>query len=65
MNVSIKEYDGLEPYLVSIAAYLIGFSIEHLHPDDRQKARRNAKKFAVWESELFCRVQGGLKLVLF
>ena len=59
----LDEFNGLEDRLVSIAKYLTGFSVDHLSPEERQKVRRNAKRFAVWDGSLFRRVEKRLKLV--
>ena len=62
-SVDLSDFQGLEPDLISIASYLSGLSIDHLDPALRHKIRRNARKFVIWEGNLFRRTQKDVKFV--
>lgn len=56
-------FENIEDGLRTIADYLVGKNIGHVYFKAGQTARRDARKFAVWDWKLLRRTKMGLKPV--
>lgn len=54
--------EEIEPYLTDILRYLQGLDMEERDTKNRCRLRREAKRFLVWQGEVFLRSSNRLKL---